>query len=93
MPADALQWIKDEIAEVLQNRCMATGAADADHSQLPPTEVRQQVMDPMEAWGLTQQPEAKLQYWTHEEKGSEPGYCTPCLIRMSCARYKQFSTN
>ena len=37
----------------------------------------------MEAWWkLTQQPEAKLQYWTHEEKGSGRGYCTPRSIRM-----------
>ncbi|QNI82240.1 helicase family protein [Synechococcus sp. RS9907] len=97
MSADALQRIKDEIAEVLQNRCMATGAADADHSQLLPTEVRQQVMDLMEAWWkLTQQPEAKLQYWTHEEKGSGAGLLHTPLdtdVLYASDGYKQFSTN
>ena len=97
MSADALQRIKGEIAEVLQNRCMATGAADAYHSQLLPTEVRQQVMDLMEAWWkLTQQPEAKLQYWTHEEKGSGAGLLhTPLDTDDLYASdgYKQFSTN
>ena len=97
MAADALQRIKEEIAEVLQNRCMATGAADADHSQLLPTEVRQQVMDLMEAWWkLTQQPEAKLQYWTHEEKGAGAGLLHTPLdadVLYASDGYKQFSTN
>jgi hypothetical protein len=97
MSADALQRIKGEIAQVLQNRCMATGAADADHSQLLPTEVRQQVMDLMEAWWkLTQQPEAKLQYWTHEEKGSGAGLLHTPLdtdVLYASDGYKQFSTN
>ena len=77
--------------------CMATGAADADHSQLLPTEVRQQVMDLMEAWWkLTQQPEAKLQYWTHEEKGSGAGLLHTPLdtdVLYASDGYKQFSTN
>ena len=97
MSADALQRIKGEIADILQNRCIATGAADADHSQLLPTEVRQQVMDLMEAWWkLTQQPEAKLQYWTHEEKGSGAGLLHTPLdtdVLYASDGYKQFSTN
>ena len=97
MAADALQRIKGEIAEALQSRCRAAGAADDDHSQLLPTEVRDQVIDLIEAWWkLTQQPEAKLQYWTHEEKGSGAGLLhTPLDTDALYASdgYKQFSTN
>jgi len=68
MEADTLQRIKDQIAGALQSRCMAAGAADSDHyGQLRPPEVRDQVINLMEAWWkLTQEPEAKFQYWTRE---------------------------
>ena len=97
MAADALQRIKIEIAAALQNRCMASGAADDDQSQLLPTEVRAQVIDLMEAWWkLTQQPEQKLQYWNHEDKGAGAGLLhTPLDTDALYAGegYKQFTTN
>jgi hypothetical protein len=97
MAADVLQRIKEQIAEALQNRCIATGAADDGHSQLLPTEVRDQVIDLMEAWWkLTQQPEAKLQYWTYEDKGSGVGLLhTPLDTDHVYAGegFKQFTTN
>ena len=54
-------------------------------------------MDLMEAWWkLTQQPEAKLQYWTHEEKDPERGLLHTPLdtdVLYASDGYKQFSTN
>ncbi|KAF0655010.1 helicase family protein [Cyanobium sp. Copco_Reservoir_LC18] len=97
MAADTLQRIKDQIAETLQSRCIATGSADDGHSQLLPTEVRAQVIDLMEAWWkLTQQPEAKLQYWTYEDKGSGAGLLHTPLDTDALYNgegYKQFTTN
>lgn len=97
MAADALQRIKEQIAAALQSRCIATGAADDGHSQLLPTEVRNQVIDLMEAWWkLTQQPEAKLQYWTYEDKGAGAGLLhTPLDTDALYAGegYRQFTTN
>ena len=97
MASDALQAVKDQIAKALQSRCIATGAADEAHNQLLPTEVRDQVIDLMEAWWkLTQQPEAKLQYWSHEDKTAGVGLLhTPLDSDALYAGegYKQFSTN
>jgi hypothetical protein len=75
MASDALQRIKAQIAQELQERCIATGAADDSLDEHLPTEVRDHVIDLLEAWWkLTQEPEAKLQYWTHEEKGAGAGF-------------------
>jgi hypothetical protein len=97
MAADALQRIKEEIAEALQNRCIATGAADDGHGQMLPTEVRQHVIDLLEAWWkLTQQPEQKLQYWTFEDKAAGAGLLhTPLDTDHLYAGdgYRQFTTN
>ena len=97
MAADALQRIKEEIAEVLQNRCMATGAADNDHGQMLPTDVRERVIDLLEAWWkLTQQSEQKLQYWTYEDKAAGAGLLhTPLdTDRLYAGEgYRQFTTN
>lgn len=96
MAAEALQRIKDRIASALQSRCIATGAADDGHNHRLPTEVRDQVIDLMEAWWkLTQQPEAKLQYWTHEDKAAGAGLLhTPLDTDALYAGegYKQFTT-
>ena len=97
MAADALQRIKDEIADALQNRCIATGAADDGHGQMLPTEVREHVIDLLEAWWkLTQQSEQKLQYWTFEDKGAGAGLLhTPLDTDHLYAGegYRQFATN
>ena len=97
MAADALQRIKDQIAEALQNRCIATGAADDGHGQMLPTDVRQHVIDLLEAWWkLTQQSEQKLQYWTFEDKGAGAGLLhTPLDIDQLYRGegYRQFTTN
>jgi hypothetical protein len=59
--------------------------------------VRDQVIDLMEAWWkLTQQPEQKLQYWTHEDKGAGAGLLhTPLETDTLYAGegFKQFTTN
>jgi len=97
MASDALQTVKAQIAKALQERCIASGAADEAHNRLLPTEVRDQVIDLMEAWWkLTQQPEAKLQYWSHEDKTAGVGLLhTPLDSEAIYAGegYKQFSTN
>ena len=89
--------MKAQIAKALQERCIATGAADEAHNRLLPTEVRDQVIDLMEAWWkLTQQPEAKLQYWSHEDKSAGVGLLhTPLDSEAIYAGegYRQFSTN
>lgn len=97
MAADALQRIKAQIAQALQDRCIATGAADDSLDEHLPTEVRDHVIDLLEAWWkLTQEPEAKLQYWTHEEKGAGAGLLHTALDNEPIYQtegYKQFSTN
>jgi hypothetical protein len=97
MNAEALQRIKDQIAEALQNRCISTGAADDGHGQMLPTDVRQHVIDLLEAWWkLTQQPEQKLQYWTFEDKAAGAGLLhTPLDTDHLYAGegYRQFTTN
>jgi hypothetical protein len=97
MAAEALQRIKAQIATVLQERCIATGAADDSLDEHLPTEVRDHVIDLLEAWWkLTQEPEAKLQYWTHEEKGAGAGFLHTALDTDPIYRaegYKQFTTN
>ena len=97
MAADALQACKEQIAKALQNRCLATGAADEDHNSRLPTEVRDRVIDLMEAWWkLTQQPEAKFQYWSHEDKTAGNGLLHTPLDSEAIYTgegYKQFSTN
>ena len=97
MAADALQRIKAQIAQALQERCIATGAADDSLDEHLPTEVRDHVIDLLEAWWkLTQEPEAKLQYWTHEEKGAGAGFLHTALDIdpiYQAEGYKQFTTN
>jgi hypothetical protein len=97
MAADALQRTKAQIALALQDRCMATGAADDRLDEHLPTEVRDHVIDLLEAWWkLTQEPEAKLQYWTHEEKGAGAGFLHTALDIdpiYQAEGYKQFTTN
>jgi hypothetical protein len=97
MASDALQAVKAQIAKALQERCIATGAADETHNRLLPTEVRDQVIDLMEAWWkLTQQPETKFQYWSHEDKTAGVGLLhTPLDSEALYAGegYRQFSTN
>ena len=97
MAADALQAIKAQIAKALQERCIATGAADDSLDEHLPTEVRDHVIDLLEAWWkLTQEPEAKLQYWTHEEKGAGAGLLHTALDNdpiYQTEGYKQFNTN
>jgi hypothetical protein len=97
MAADALQRIKAQIAQALQDRCIATGAADDSLDEHLPTEVRDHVIDLLEAWWkLTQEPEAKLQYWTHEEKGAGAGFLHTTLDTdpiYQAEGYKQFTTN
>jgi len=62
-----------------------------------PTEVRQHVIDLLEAWWkLTQQPEQKLQYWTFEDKAAGAGLLhTPLDTDHLYAGdgYRQFTTN
>jgi len=98
MEADTLQRIKDQIAGAFQDRCKAAGAADSDHDgQLLPTEVRDQVINLMEAWWkLTQEPEAKFQYWNHEGKGLGIGLLhTPLDTdpRYDSDGYREFTAN
>jgi hypothetical protein len=97
MAADALQRIKAQIAQALQDRCIATGAADDSLDEHLPTEVRDHVIDLLEAWWkLTQEPEAKLQYWTHEDKGAGAGFLHTTLDTdpiYQAEGYKQFTTN
>jgi hypothetical protein len=97
MAADALQRIKAQIAKALQDRCIATGAADDSLDEHLPNEVRDHVIDLLEAWWkLTQQPEAKLQYWTHEEKGAGAGFLHTALDNdpiYQAEGYKQFISN
>jgi hypothetical protein len=97
MAADALQRIKAQIAQALQDRCIATGAADDSLDEHLPTEVRDHVIDLLEAWWkLTQEPEAKLQYWTHEEKGAGAGFLHTALDIdpiYQAEGYNQFTTN
>jgi hypothetical protein len=97
MAADALQRIKAQIAKALQDRCIATGAADDSLDEHLPNEVRDHVIDLLEAWWkLTQEPEAKLQYWTHEEKGAGAGFLHTALDNdpiYQAEGYKQFTTN
>lgn len=97
MAADALQRTKAQIAKALQERCIATGAADDSLDEHLPTEVRDHVIDLLEAWWkLTQEPEAKLQYWTHEEKGAGAGFLHTALDNdpiYQAEGYKQFTTN
>ena len=97
MAADALQAIKAQIAKALQERCIATGAADDSLDEHLPTEVRDHVIDLLEAWWkLTQEPEAKLQYWTHEENGAGAGLLHTALDNdpiYQTEGYKQFNTN
>ena len=97
MEADAIQRVKEQIEIALQERCIASGAADDIHNQHLPSEVRQQVQDLMNAWWkLTQQPEQKLQYWTYEDKAAGAGLLhTPLDADALYASdgFKQFSTN
>jgi hypothetical protein len=97
MEADALQRITKEITTALQNRCIATGAADDSHNQLLPTDVGHRVVNLLQAWWkLTQQPEVKLQYWTYEDKAAGAGLLhTPLDADALYAGegYKEFSTN
>ncbi|MCP9902375.1 helicase [Cyanobium sp. Cruz CV13-4-11] len=97
MAADALQGSKAQIAKALQERCIATGAADDSLDEHLPTDVRDHVIDLLEAWWkLTQEPEAKLQYWTHEEKGAGAGFLHTALDNdpiYQAEGYKQFTTN
>ncbi|MCT0199306.1 DISARM system helicase DrmA [Synechococcus sp. CS-1325] len=97
MAAEALQRIKAQIASALQKRCIATGAADDCQDEHLPTEVRDHVIDLLEAWWkLTQADEAKLQYWTHEVKGAGAGLLHTPLDNDDVYKsegYKQFSTN
>jgi hypothetical protein len=97
MAADALQRIKAQIAKALQDRCIATGAADDSLDEHLPNEVRDHVIDLLEAWWkLTQEPEAKLQYWSHEEKGAGAGFLHTALDNdpiYQAEGYKQFTTN
>jgi hypothetical protein len=97
MAAEALQRIKAQVAKALQDRCIATGAADDSLDEHLPTEVRDHVIDLLEAWWkLTQEPEAKLQYWTHEEKGAGAGFLHTALDNdpiYQAEGYKQFTTN
>ena len=97
MAADALQRIKAQIAKALQDRCIATGAADDSLDEHLPNEVRDHVIDLLEAWWkLTQEPEARLQYWTHEEKGAGAGFLHTALDNdpiYQAEGYKQFTTN
>jgi hypothetical protein len=97
MAADALQRIKAQIAQALQDRCIATGAADDSLDEHLPTEVRDHVIDLLEAWWkLTQEENMKLQYWTHEEKGAGLGLLHTALDTDNSYMgegYKQFTTN
>jgi hypothetical protein len=97
MAADALQAIKAQIAKALQERCIATGAADDSLDEHLPTEVRDHVIDLLEAWWkLTQEENMKLQYWTHEEKGAGLGLLHTALDTDNTYKgegFKQFTTN
>ena len=97
MAADALQRIKAQIAQALQERCIATGAADDSLDEHLPTEVRDHVIDLLEAWWkLTQEENMKLQYWTHEEKGAGLGLLHTALDTDNTYKgegFKQFTTN
>jgi hypothetical protein len=97
MAADALQRIKAQIAQALQDRCIATGAADDSLDEHLPTEVRDHVIDLLEAWWkLTQEENMKLQYWTHEEKGAGLGLLHTALDTDNTYKgegFQQFTTN
>ena len=98
MASEVLQSVTEQVAKVLQDRCVATGAADAaPHAQHLSTDVYDQVVKLLQAWWrLAQQPEARLQYWTHEEKGAGAGFLHTPLDNdpiYQAEGYKHFSAN
>ena len=97
MAGDVLQRIKVDVAKALQDRCITSGAADSEDSQLKPGEIHDHVIDLIETWfGLTELEEGKLQYWGDEEKGSGPGLLhTPLDEDERYARggFNKFTTN
>ena len=97
MASEALRRMTEQIAKVLQERCVATGAADDPHEQHLAEEVHDRVVNLLQAWWrLTQEPEAKLQYWQPEEQGAGAGLLHTPLDNdpiYQVEGYKQFSTN
>ena len=98
MASEVLQSVTEQVAKVLQDRCVATGAADAaPHAQHLSTDVYDQVVKLLQAWWrLAQEPEARLQYWTHEEKGAGAGFLHTPLDNdpiYQAEGYKHFSAN
>ena len=98
MASEVLQGVTEQIAKVLQDRCVATGAADAaPHAQHLSKDVHDQVVNLLQAWWkLAQEPEARLQYWTHEEKGAGAGFLHTPLDNdpiYQAEGYKHFSAN
>ncbi len=97
MASEVLQKVKSDIAAALQYRCQNTGAADEKHNEHLPMEVRDHVIDLIESWWkLTKQEEQKLQYWSHEHKGSGVGLLHTPLDNDAIYEgegFKQFSAN
>ncbi|MXW11791.1 MAG: helicase [Synechococcus sp. SB0668_bin_13] len=97
MASEALQSVTEQIAKALQDRCVATGAADALHAQHLSRDVHDHVVNLLQAWWrLAQEPEARLQYWTHEERGAGAGFLHTPLDNdpiYQAEGYKHFSAN
>ena len=97
MESEILREMKEKIAAALQKRCIETGAADNHYERYLSKNVHDRVVNLLETWWkLTQEPEAKLQYWTKEEKGAGTGFLHTPLDNDDTYKaegYKHFSTN
>jgi hypothetical protein len=95
--ADALQQVGETIVEVLNQRCVDAGAADDALGEHRAQRVADQARSLLqEWWGLTQQEEARFQYWSHEKKGAGGGLLHTPLDeddRARAAGFKHFRAN
>jgi hypothetical protein len=74
MAAEALQQVRDTIAQSLHQRCIDAGAADDALGEHQPQRVAGQAQALLqEWWKLTQEEESSFQYWTREKKGAGGG--------------------
>ena len=97
MAAEALQQVQNTIAEALSQRCMDAGAADEGLGEHQPQLVAGQARGLLqEWWKLTQQREARFQYWGHEQKGAGGGLLHTPLDedqRFQGEGFQHFRTN
>ena len=97
MAAEALQQVQETIAEALSQRCMDAGAADEGLGEHQPQLVAGQARGLLqEWWKLTQQREARFQYWGHEQKGAGGGLLHTPLDedqRFQGEGFQHFRTN